>query len=78
MACAVWMPDRDHDAAKQHFGGRFSANKAYLCGPPSMIDAAVTCLMLGPLFERDIFMERFYSAADGCDTSQRSALFKRI
>ncbi|WP_338743877.1 phenol 2-monooxygenase domain-containing protein [Pseudomonas sp. KK18] len=67
-----------HDAAKQHFDGRFSANKAYLCGPPPMIDAAVTCLMQGRLFERDIFMERFYSAADGGDTSQRSALFKRI
>jgi phenol hydroxylase P5 protein len=34
-----------HDAAKQHFDGRFSANKAYLRGRPPMIDAAVTCLM---------------------------------
>ncbi len=67
-----------HDAAKQHFDGRFSANKAYLCGPPPMIDAAITCLMQGRLFERDIFMERFYSAADGAAEGQRSALFKRI
>jgi len=67
-----------HDAAKQHFDGRFSANKAYLCGPPPMIDAAVSCLMQGRLFERDIFMERFYSAADDGNTGQRSALFKRI
>jgi Na+-transporting NADH:ubiquinone oxidoreductase subunit NqrF len=50
-----------HGAAKQHFDGRFSGNKAYLCEPPPKIDAAVTCLMWGPLFERDIFMERFYS-----------------
>jgi phenol hydroxylase P5 protein len=67
-----------HEAAKAHFDGRFSANKAYLCGPPPMIDAAVTCLMQGRLFERDIFMERFYSAADGATPSTRSALFKRI
>ncbi len=43
-----------------------------------MIDAAITCLMQGRLFERDIFMERFYSAADGAAEGQRSALFKRI
>jgi len=67
-----------HDAVKKHFDGRFSGNKAYLCGPPPMIDAAITCLMQGRLFERDIFMERFYSAADGTGESQRSALFKRI
>jgi len=67
-----------HDAAKQHFDGRFSSRKAYLCGPPVMIDSAITCLMQGRLFERDIFMERFYSAADGASESTRSALFKRI
>lgn len=67
-----------HDAARAHFEGRFSSNKAYLCGPPPMIDAAVSCLMQGRLFERDIFMERFYSAADGAAPSTRSALFKRI
>ena len=67
-----------HDAAKQHFDGRFNNRKAYLCGPPVMIDSAITCLMQGRLFERDIFMERFYSAADGSEQTQRSALFKRI
>ena len=67
-----------HEAAKAHFDGRFSANKAYLCGPPPMIDAAISCLMQGRLFERDIFMERFYSAADGASQGNRSALFKRI
>ncbi|PTT98314.1 phenol hydroxylase [Pseudomonas sp. HMWF031] len=67
-----------HDAAKQHFEGRFNNRKAYLCGPPVMIDSAITSLMQGRLFERDIFMERFYSAADGSEQTQRSALFKRI
>jgi phenol hydroxylase P5 protein len=67
-----------HDAAKAHFDGRFGGQKAYLCGPPPMIDAAITTLMQGRLFERDIFMERFYTAADGAGESTRSALFKRI
>jgi|TARA_R110001599_G_scaffold297495_1_gene501769 phenol hydroxylase P5 protein len=34
--------------------------------------------MKGRLFERDIDMERFLTAADGAETTQRSALFKRI
>lgn len=67
-----------HDAAKEYFEGRFSGRKAYLCGPPPMIDAAITALMRGRLFERDIFMETFLTAADGADNAQRSALFKKI
>jgi phenol hydroxylase P5 protein len=67
-----------HDAAKAHFDGRFAGNKAYLCGPPPMIDAAITALMQGRLFERDIFMEKFLKAADGAEDTQRSALFKKI
>tara|TARA_R110001599_G_scaffold42193_1_gene127240 strand:- start:9364 stop:10425 length:1062 start_codon:yes stop_codon:yes gene_type:complete len=67
-----------HDAAKAHFDGRFSGRKAYLCGPPPMIDAAITALMQGRLFERDIFMEKFLTAADGAEDAQRSALFKKI
>ena len=67
-----------HEAAIAHFDGRFDGNKAYLCGPPVMIDAAITALMQGRLFERDIHMERFLTAADGAEGSTRSALFKRI
>ncbi|MFG6177729.1 NADH:ubiquinone reductase (Na(+)-transporting) subunit F [Halomonas sp. THAF12] len=67
-----------HDAAIAHFDGRFSEHKAYLCGPPPMIESAVGALMKGRLFERDIHMERFLTAADGAETQQRSALFKRI
>ena len=43
-----------------------------------MIDAAITTLMHGRLFERDIHMERFLTAADGAEEQSRSALFKRI
>ena len=67
-----------HEAAVAHFDGKFGGHKAYLCGPPPMIDAAITALMQGRLFERDIHMERFLTAADGADGSTRSALFKRI
>ncbi|MBA4501481.1 NADH:ubiquinone reductase (Na(+)-transporting) subunit F [Marinobacterium marinum] len=67
-----------HEAAVQHFDNRFNGHKAYLCGPPPMIDAAITALMQGRLFEQDIHMEKFLTAADGTDDQPRSALFKRI
>ncbi len=67
-----------HDAAIDHFDGQFSGHKAYLCGPPPMIDCAITALMQGRLFERDIYMEKFLTAADGAEGSTRSALFKKI
>lgn len=67
-----------HEAAVAHFEGKFSGHKAYLCGPPLMIDAAITALMQGRLFENDIHMERFLTAADGQSAATRSALFKRI
>ena len=66
-----------HEAAKEHFDGRFADHKAYLCGPPPMIDAAISALMQGRLFEKDIFMEKFITAADGAEDN-RSALFKKI
>ena len=66
-----------HEAAGRLFGGKFSGHQAYLCGPPPMIDAAITALMQGRLFERDIFMEKFLTAADA-EASARSPLFKRI
>lgn len=67
-----------HEAAIDHFDGKFAGHKAYLCGPPPMIDAAITALMQGRLFERDIFMERFLTAADGAEGATKSALFKKI
>ncbi len=67
-----------HEAAVDYFDGKFSGHKAYLCGPPPMIDAAITALMQGRLFEADIHMEKFLTAADGKNEITRSALFKRI
>lgn len=65
-----------HDAAKAHFDNDFRGHKAYLCGPPLMIEACIGTLMKGRLFERDVYMEKFLSAADAQQV--RSPLFKAI
>jgi len=65
-----------HDAAKAHFGGSFQGQQAYLCGPPPMVEACIGTLMQGRLFERDIYTEKFLSAADA--QNARSPLFKRV
>ncbi|CAN5145815.1 phenol 2-monooxygenase domain-containing protein [soil metagenome] len=65
-----------HEAAKAHFNNDFRGNKAYLCGPPMMIEACISALMQGRLFERDIYTEKFFSAADAQQV--RSPLFKRV
>lgn len=67
-----------HEAVADYFENRCSGHKAYLCGPPPMIDAAISTLMQSRLFERDIHTERFLSAADGAADQSRSALFKHI
>lgn len=65
-----------HDVVTERFGGDLRGHKAYLCGPPAMIDACITSLIRSRLFEQDIYMERFLSAAD--TPTVRSPLFKRI
>jgi phenol hydroxylase P5 protein len=65
-----------HEAAKAHFNDDFRDHKAYLCGPPLMIEACISTLMQGRLFERDIYMEKFLSAADAQQV--RSPLFKKL
>lgn len=73
-----WAGERGfvHDVAKAHFANDFRGRKAYLCGPPLMVDACITTLMQGRLFERDIYTEEFISAADAQQV--RSPLFKRL
>jgi phenol hydroxylase P5 protein len=65
-----------HDAAKAHFSNDFRGRKAYLCGPPLMIEACIGTLMQGRLFERDIYTEKFISAADAQQV--RSPLFRKL
>lgn len=67
-----------HAVAAEHFGAQFAGHKAYLCGPPRMIDACITTLMRGRLFERDIFVEKFITAEDATQSQRRSPLFKAI
>jgi phenol/toluene 2-monooxygenase (NADH) P5/A5 len=67
-----------HDVASKHFNGDFRNHKAYMCGPPGMIDACITALIRGRLFERDMYMEKFISAADTDTAAPRSPLFKAI
>ena len=67
-----------HEVATRHFASDFRGLKAYLCGPPVMIDACITTLMRGRLFERDMYMEKFISAADTTANARRSPLFKAI
>ena len=65
-----------HEVAKAAFPQGFAGHKAYLCGPPPMVEACIATLMQGRLFERDIYTERFLSAADA--QGPRSPLFKRL
>jgi phenol hydroxylase P5 protein len=67
-----------HDVAKRHFNGKFEGHNAYLCGPPIMVDACISTLMQGRLFEKNIFTESFLTAADAEGTGRRSALFKKF
>ncbi len=73
-----WSGTRGYvnEAAQAHFGSGFAGHKAYLCGPPPMIEACIRTLMQGRLFERDIYTEKFLSAADAQDA--RSPLFRRV
>lgn len=65
-----------HVAAVEAFGNDFRGHKAYLCGPPLMIEACISALMQGRLFERDIYTEKFVSAADAQQV--RSPLFRAL
>lgn len=67
-----------HQAAGAHFDNDFRGHRAYLCGPPPMIEACIGTLMQGRLFERDIFTEKFLTSADGAQASARSPLFRSI
>lgn len=67
-----------HEVAQAAFRGDFQGHKAYLCGPPLMVEACIRTLMQGRLFERDIYTEKFLSVADAAGGQARSPLFKHI
>jgi phenol hydroxylase P5 protein len=66
------------EALKPRFANDFRGHKAYLCGPPPMIEACIATLMQGRLFEQDIHTERFFTASDAGAPARRSPLFKNI
>tara|TARA_B110000503_G_scaffold142379_1_gene238972 strand:+ start:898 stop:1029 length:132 start_codon:yes stop_codon:yes gene_type:complete len=43
-----------------------------------MIDACITALIRGRVFEKDMFMEKFLTAADGVSEQKKSPLFRNI
>jgi len=67
-----------HEALKAQFAGDFRGHKAYLCGPPPMIEASIKTLMQGRLFERDIYAEKFFTASDAAGSAPRSPLFRSL
>jgi len=67
-----------HEVARQAFDGRFQGRRAYLCGPPPMVEACIRALMQGRLFEKDIFTEKFVTAGDGEAGLARSPLFRSL
>lgn len=77
---AQWRGARGfaHEALKLTFDNDFRGHKAYLCGPPPMIEATLATLMQGRLFERDIYTEKFFTAAEGAQPARRSPLFKTL
>ncbi|WP_035882380.1 NADH:ubiquinone reductase (Na(+)-transporting) subunit F [Cupriavidus metallidurans] len=76
---STWAGERGyvHEAAGSHFGYDFRGWRAYLCGPPPMIESCIAALMQGRLFEKDIFTEKFLSAADASQAT-RSPLFRSL
>lgn len=67
-----------NDVAAKLFDNNFMGHKAYLCGPPAMIEACITTLFQGRLFEKDIYTEKFFSKADLSNETPRSPFFKSI
>lgn len=67
-----------NDVAVKNYDNDFSGHKAYLCGPPAMLDSCITSLMRGRLYERDIHIEKFFSKADLSVQNQKSPLFRSL
>ena len=52
-----------HEAEKAHFNNDFRGNKAYLCGPPLMIDAAKVTFADRGLPVEQLFYDSFEFAS---------------
>ena len=53
-----------HEVAARRMQGRFAGLRAYLAGPPVMVEAATRLLRERGVAERDIHADAFYTEAD--------------
>lgn len=67
-----------HEALERRYDGLYVGRKAYLCGPPPMVEACIRTLMKGRLFERDIHTERFLTAGDANAGKVKSPIFRSL
>ncbi len=57
---------------------KFSGFKAYISGPPPMVDACIKTLMQGRLFGEDIYIERFFTEKDRITGGSKVGVVSRI
>lgn len=57
---------------------KFTGFKAYISGPPPMVDACIKTLMRGRLFAEDIYIERFFTEKDRLSGGSKVGIVSRI
>ncbi len=66
-----------HEVLGRHFQ-KFEGFKAYISGPPPMVDACVKTLMRGRLFSEDIYVERFFTEKDRVTGGSKVGIISKI
>ncbi|MFN3133987.1 MAG: NADH:ubiquinone reductase (Na(+)-transporting) subunit F [Candidatus Kryptonium sp.] len=66
-----------HEVLERKFQ-KFSGFKAYISGPPPMVDACIKVLMRGRLFGEDIYVEKFFDEKDRVSGGSKVGTVSRI
>ncbi|CUU02108.1 phenol hydroxylase P5 protein [Candidatus Kryptobacter tengchongensis] len=66
-----------HEVLERKFQ-KFSGFKAYISGPPPMVDACIKVLMRGRLFAEDIYIEKFFNEKDRITGGSNVGVVSRI
>ncbi len=66
-----------HEVLERKFQ-KFSGFKAYISGPPPMVDACIKVLMRGRLFAEDIYTEKFFTEKDRIEGGSKVGIISRI
>ncbi|MCS7228708.1 MAG: 2Fe-2S iron-sulfur cluster-binding protein [Candidatus Kryptonium sp.] len=66
-----------HEVLERKFQ-KFAGFKAYISGPPPMVDACVKTLMRGRLFAEDIYVEKFFNEKDRITGGSKVGIVSRI